>query len=944
MEGRQTRDMGRFAGRHPDRAEQQRRPGGSPVELPNPHNRLHQKRCREFKLRFDELSGPARTLWAKSGEPTGHGLLAHMLDVAAVAERLLGRESPATLEWACTCFGLNRQIASRTLSAFVGLHDVGKAIAGFQDKWPAGRAAVEATGLPFPPRLLALDQHDLASAEILRGLLKPWAPGLAAGLANAVAAHHGHFFDARQLANARRPAEPAAWPEARAEIVSRYMATLLPGQDVSQPLTTAEAADLPAWAWLAGLTSVSDWIGSNTDWFPPGERAASLEEHHARSLQLAETALDAIGWPMHQPLLRAGAPTDELIGRIVGQAGLSARPLQTAADQLLRAAQAPVLLIVEAPMGEGKTELALLAHLRLQARFGHRGLYLALPTQATGNAMFDRALLFLRAFGAGQALDLQLAHGGALLDDRLVELRGIHGEHGDSVRSSAWFSQRKRPLLSPYGVGTIDQTLFATLNVKHHFVRLWGLTNRVVVLDEVHAYDTYTGGLIEALLRWLKALGCSVVLMSATLPRRKRDALLLNWGADAAVVPDLPYPRLLMAAGHQVLGQTCTSRPQASISLAGVPEDLQGIADLAAGLLEQGGCGAVVVNTVDRAQALYLVLRASVPEPGQVMLFHARFPADERSAREQAVLAVFGKHAARPAQALLVATQVVEQSLDIDFDFLISDLAPVDLLLQRAGRLHRHQRLRPVAHQQACLTVAGLLPDRLPELKRTAWGAIYDPFILCRTWAFVSRECEWQLPQDIDRLVQTVYGDDELPPDLDAKTLAFVEGEAYGIHRAKLQTEARFASNAAVDAQAEPQNAYAHKPGSEEGNGLGASNQTRLGDDTVTVLPVHVAADGWRLMPGDPPFDPALKPGPALARRMLARQVRLSRKAVVKALRAHEPPQGFQDHPWLRDVRPLCLQDGALQIGRLQVWLDPELGIVYQKLDAIIQPSQEASP
>ena len=901
-------------------------------------------------MRFDGLSTAARAVWAKSGDPAGHGLLAHMLDVAAVAERLLLREPPASLLRAAAAFDLPEGSASRIIAACVGLHDIGKSIAGFQAKWPQGRVADEAAGLAFSPRLLAANQHDLASAYELRRLLQPHFGDLAPALAGAVAAHHGHFFDSPQIASARRPDEPAAWAEARAEIFSNYMATLLPDRTAAPLCAGTEPPGLPTLAWLAGLTSVADWIGSNTDWFPLGERAASLVDHHALSLQLADAALDAIGWPPHQALQPGAAHTDELIARIVGQPGLTARPLQTAADDLLQSADAPVLLIVEAPMGEGKTELALLAHLRLQARLGHRGLYLALPTQATGNAMFDRTLVFLRAFGAGQRLDLQLAHGGALLDDRLIELRGIHGETGDSVRSSAWFSQRKRPLLSPYGVGTIDQALFATLNVKHHFVRLWGLSNRVVVLDEVHAYDTYTGGLIEALLRWLTALGCSVVLMSATLPRRKRDALLQSWGASAAAAPELPYPRLLMVCGDQVLGQTCASRQQAPIALAALGEDLEGIAALAARLLAQGGCGAVVVNTVDRAQKLYLALQAMVAQPQQLMLFHARFPANERSAHEQAVLAVFGKHAARPSHALLVATQVVEQSLDIDFDFLISDLAPVDLLLQRAGRLHRHERQRPPTHQQARLTVAGLLPERLPELKQTAWGVIYDPYILCRTWAFASRESEWRLPQDIDRLVQTVYGDDELPENLDAEALAFIEVAAYGIHRAKLKTEALFALSAAVNAHAEPQDAYVGKPGSEEGSGLGASNQTRLGDDSVTVLPVHVAADGWRLQPGDPPFDPALKPGPALARRMLARQLRLSRKAVVKALLAQEPPQGFQEHPWLRDVRPLCLQGGVLTLGKLQVLLDPELGIVYRKdepstqAQALAQPKSQPEP
>ena len=193
-------------------------------------------------------------------------------------------------------------------------------------------------------------------------------------------------------------------------------------------------------------------------------------------------------------------------------------------------------------MGEGKTELAFLAHLRLQAANGHRGLYVALPTQATGNALFKRALKFLESFIEGHA-DVQLVHGGASMNEdaqqlRAINLHGIDQNKDETLSASAWFSQRRRPLLSPYGVGTVDQALYATLNVKHHFVRLWGLSNRVVVLDEVHAYDTYTTGLIAALLQWLKALGSSVVLMSATLPMARRNELIRAWGLNAHQIPD----------------------------------------------------------------------------------------------------------------------------------------------------------------------------------------------------------------------------------------------------------------------------------------------------------------------------------------------------------------------------------------------------------------------
>lgn len=874
--------------------------------------------------RFDELPRAARALWAKSGDNTGHGLLAHMLDVAAVAEQILQREPPATLAWAAAAF--NHPVANliRWLAWLVGQHDFGKGTIGFQDKWPAGRQADEAAGLPFVARLRTADRHDLSSAVLLSGRLPR-------ALAGAVAAHHGFHFSPKNIHDARLVGEPAAWSQARHAISTAYDLALQPPQH-----GVATGLSLSALNWLAGLTSVADWIGSNIDWFTPGERHPTLAGHHEDALRLADLALDAIGWPRQTTLLQDGEPsasTSQLLARMTGVTGIEARPLQQAADALLEHCTEPALLIVEAPMGEGKTELAFLAHLRLQARLGHRGLYIGLPTQATGNAMFDRALRFLRAFRTDQPLDLQLAHGAAALDDRLVELRGIHGNtkgSGDAVQCSTWFAQKRRALLSPYGVGTIDQALYATLNVKHHFVRLWGLSNRVVVLDEVHAYDSYTGGLIEALLRWLKALGCSVILMSATLPASRRRMLLSAWDIADQQLPDLNYPRVMLASGGQVSGQHCPSRPLAPIELSGIDESIDSIAELTLQQMQHDGCIAVIVNTVDRAQQLYQRLRQQLGADVPVLLFHARFPAEERAQHEREVLSLFGKSGERPRQALLIATQVAEQSLDIDFDLLVSDLAPIDLLLQRAGRLHRHERERPPAHTQPRLIVAGLLAQGLPDLKRTGWSAIYDPYVLGRSWAFASRESRWELPQDIDRLVQLVYGPNELPAGIDSASLAYIEGEAYGDHLAEEQQMAQFAINAAIDALAEPQNAYTGKPhGRETGEGLGADNRTRFGAESITLIPVHVDDGLWRLHPDESPFNPAAKPDAALARRLLNRQIKLSRKAIVKTLQITEIPPGWAEHPWLRDLHVLPLQAGVWRHGSLCVRLDTELGVVY---------------
>jgi CRISPR-associated endonuclease/helicase Cas3 len=878
--------------------------------------------CRD--QRFDELPPAVRQIWAKSSDDGGHGLLPHMLDVASVAEQILRREPPCTLNWAAQALGYPVDGLIRWLAWLVGQHDFGKATVGFQAKWPQGRAADEVAGLIFPARLLPADRHDLSSAVLLRGRL----PVLLAG---AVAAHHGFHFDPAQVFNARLVGEPAAWPQARLAIAQAYDQTLQPqlGQQDASP-----SPSLSALNWLAGLTSVSDWIGSNIAWFAPGIRDATLAGHHADALKLADLALDAIGWPRPSALLADPLlGTAELMARMTGLADIQPRPLQQAADELLRDCFAPALLIVEAPMGEGKTELAFLAHLRLQARLGHRGLYIGLPTQATGNAMFDRALTFLRAFHADQPLDLQLAHGAAALDDRLVELRGVHGgEAGrsDAVQCSEWFAQKRRALISPYGVGTIDQALYATLNVKHHFVRLWGLTNRVVVLDEVHAYDSYTGGLIESLLRWLKALGCSVILMSATLPASRRRALLSAWDVAEQALPDLPYPRVMLASQGRVDGRHCPSRPLAPIELSGIDEGLDSIAALTLELLGGDGCIAVIVNTVDRAQQLYLKLRPQLDAEVPVLLFHARFPAEERSRHEREVLRLFGKTGERPHRALLIATQVAEQSLDIDFDLLISDLAPVDLLLQRAGRLHRHERERPAAHRLPRLIVAGLQAAALPDLKRPGWAYVYDPYVLGRTWAFASREDRWTLPHDIDRLVQLVYGDDDLPASIDSVSRDYIDGEAWGEHLAEEQQMSQFAANAAIDALAQPQNAYAGKPhGREAGEGLGADNRTRFGAESLTLIPVHVDGGIWRLHPDDVPFDPAIKPDAALSRRLLNRQLKLSRKAVIKALQGAEVPPGWAEHPWLRDLRVLPLTDGCWRHGTLRVQLDPELGVVY---------------
>jgi CRISPR-associated endonuclease/helicase Cas3 len=865
--------------------------------------------------------------WAKSGEASGHSLLAHCLDVAAVAECILEIEPESTRRWASEQLGLPVEQVTRWVAALAGLHDFGKAIPGFQAKWPEGKAADEAAGLTFNLSACRADRHDLATAALLGSSLHRMEIAEVNWLRHivqAVSAHHGYPFSSAEVNGSKPKNEPKEWLEARQTLLTVYWQAFAPhGKPAKEKLS------LPVVNWLAGLTSAADWIASNPEWFPLGTRGMdALSDCYANARCLAETALNAIGWKSCGPLA-AQLPEmdmDALISRIAGRKGLAARPLQAAGNRLLQNIQGPALLLVEAPMGEGKTELAFLAHLRMQVVNGHRGLYVALPTQATSNAMFERTSRFLGNF-APDPLDVQLIHGGAMMREDVPCFRGIGDSELENAMASAWFSQRRRPLLSPYGVGTVDQALLAVLNVKHHFVRLWGLSNRVVVLDEVHAYDTYTSGLIAMLLRWLKALGCSVVLMSATLPRARRDELLKTWSVAEEGVPGLPYPRLALADDRGVRGERFAARPMPDVHLAGLDESLASIADKAMELLAGGGCGALIVNTVDRAQKLFCLLRERLGEDVDLLLFHARFPADERAEHERRTRDAFGAGGARPACALLVATQVVEQSLDLDFDFMLSDLAPIDLLLQRAGRLHRHERKRPAMHGRACLYVAGLQTGRLPELKETAWGFVYDAYILGRTWALLCRESVLHLPDDIDRLVQTVYDvDAPLPDELDETAFQFIEIKSYGEYRSKVKKERLEAANIAIDLGAEPQDAYAGKPrGHEEGEGLGLENRTRLGRESITLIPFETDNGSW-------PFRKDVMVSNALVKILYNQQLKTSRKEVVGHFKdqARDMPEAFRASALLKHAYPLPLRDGRYEMSGLVLRMDKTLGLVYE--------------
>lgn len=876
--------------------------------------------------RFDERALDA--LWAKSSAFGGLPLRLHLLDVAAVCCEVLSRLPERDLLAWSTRFGLtDRMDALRWVPLLVSLHDLGKATPGFQAKWPEGAARSRAAGFPYPAG--AADRHDAASRAFLPAQLMRLgvARQSAQLLADAVAAHHGHGITAT-AADAFSPVDlplPAPWPEAQSLLVDEVVAALGVDEADACPVVAKDARG-PAWNWLAGLCSFCDWVGSSEAFFDHQRVHAASRSWFETSRALARIALEHVGWvdKAADTDLRS-APSGRQPLELALPSGGVPRPLQQVVDELVQQGNGPALVLIEASMGEGKTEAAFVSH----ARLGHRGLYVAMPTQATSNALYGRVAEFLARLHPQASTALQLLHAGARLEDVRLRLRDVgFGTDDASIQVSSWFIGSKRGLLADHAVGTVDQALISVLNAKHAFVRMFGLSDRLVVLDEVHAYDDYTGSLIERLVAWLAAMRCSVIVMSATLPASKRDALVRAWRPDASVEP-AAYPRVTVVDSSSVRAATFESARRYRVRIESAPSPVEQLAELAAGQVRDGGCALVVVNTVGRAQQVYAALKDAGGV--EVLLFHARFPFEDRLARERMALSRFGPGSGERDRVVMVATQVVEQSLDVDFDVLFSDLAPVDLLLQRVGRMHRHSRARPSAHGTPVVYVCGLGTGGVPERESRK---VYDPWPVLRTVARLRELEAIELPADIDPLVQHVYGT-EPARSQDGQLL-----EALDQAQARyMRDRARQSELAALSSLPAPQEwgvgIQAAPLDDAQAEIAGPGGATRLGDPSMLVVAVFDLGQCWGIDSDPSCAWPKTLPVPdRIAHRLANRYIRLRSADALDAGAGRTLPLGWAGQPALVRLCPLVLDEhGHCSGERVAMTLDTDLGLIIDRVN-----------
>ena len=681
-----------------------------------------------------------QSLWAKS-HPYKQ-LLAHLIDTGCCAKAFLSAVSSRAYlsflakQWHCS---LDETLS---IAAYLAaLHDIGKATPQFQsqDEQLYVRLTASGTDSLFPRKHYSQARHEYHSARIALRIWKgrKMPSQLCGPYARILSLHHQRIEESDRVQS-----PPDIWTELQNAREKTVRETFLAPNQLPCPDNMDAVCIL-----LTGLIILCDWVASSG----PFDIVPEVDENYtAHSMEIAEQTMRRYGLIGDRASLEIGA------FHTVWPSIQQPRDIQNKCEQA--DPEAP-LTIIEAPMGEGKTEASLYLAERMCSKWEKRGIYVALPTQATSNQMHARATAMLEAIHGGHA---RLLHGTAFLQ---TEEPCIQSD--DAQEAERWLGSLRMGLLDENGVGTVDQAMAGVLKARFSVLRLLGLTGKVLVIDELHAYDAYMSEIIRSLLHWCGVLCIPVILLSATLQDNQREIYISCFTKkDSVPALSASYPLITQVDRKgQVTQIEATAVLNTQYDFVPVPygRDAEKIAWHAVDQIKEGGCYCVLLNTVRKSQEVYRALREIKDNNTTLYLFHARFPVGRREEIEKECLRSFGKGRGteRPTKAILVATQVVEQSLDLDFDGMLTELAPIDLLLQRAGRVHRHRdRIRPKGMEKPVIFVS--LPDDNakpnPDKRYEENGYVYAPFLLNNTEHLVDQSLCVQVPDDMRSVIAKVYG------------------------------------------------------------------------------------------------------------------------------------------------------------------------------------------
>lgn len=739
--------------------------------------------------------------WAKSRDQGVEysSLIQHSRDIGnvinTVSHSLL---SPATKQFLEDSLGEAPLSGVLTLAALS--HDCGKLSSFFQRKIPllSQRASRAGFDSDVTPKEMTANPHSIISAHTLTLWLEKFKGSPVRGITknfwfSIIAGHHGTFSEIAPLsdAQAREIRRYPEWLEARFQLIDTLAEEFGLDDDLLKKLSCLfdDADDgidiMAAAALITGILISADWVASNEWNFPYTNGETQIQERRLKNAQRSFNL--GKKWIPH--------PVDEdsFLQRFNLPKSATLRNVQRAVIDVAHTQAKPSFTILENETGSGKTEAALTLAEITAAKLGFDGLFFAQPTRVTSDAIFSRVAEWLHQAPSENSVSTVLAHGKAEFNDEFQEITSSgfteiyddeNEKSGTQLEATQWFQGKKTGLLASIVVGTIDQALYAVLQSKHNVLRHLGLAGKVVIIDEIHAADAYMRVYLTRLLEWLGLYGVPVIALSATLPPVTRRELIAAYHAGATVYdgsePDLDdspvYPRITWTDGattqtvapeHDGLNRTTFA------AFAG--GDLDEMAHKALSLAEDGGCIGIICSTVNRAQRLYQLIEE---QEENTVLLHSRFLTHDRVVMEADLVSQLGRRAGdtRPVRLIVVSTQIIEQGLDLDFDAMITDIAPTDLIIQRIGRLHRHASLnpaRPEALKKPTLTIFGAgIPNTTGPAPNIQMGSqrVYRKAPLLRSIRVLAdhlnaSEGRITTPVHVENLVSASYDENFTPPE-----------------------------------------------------------------------------------------------------------------------------------------------------------------------------------
>lgn len=897
--------------------------------------------------------GPqARSLWAKSGDGVDFLTLPqHLVDSACAASLIFNSWlSQPVKEFLCAELQIEEPELEGLYLWLAGTHDVGKASATFQ-RLLLGRGGLEHlvyavsdagldTGLSVDEANFSKLPHSIVSGEILslwleeQGVRRPKANAVA-GVVNA---HHGIATGPNPAVRDLMRDYPSEWKAVHRELVEAVEQLCGVEEGIGKVVVSMPKMPASVAQTLAGLVVMADWIASNEKAFTLRAEGSQLE----RTASAAECIDLTSPWA---PKATIWEDIDEYFRRSFNwPSKFKARRVQRAMVEAVQGLDEPALVVLEAETGVGKTEAALAAAESLAARNGTQGVFFAAPTMATANGLLERTIKWAGNVAGGSVRSMYLAHSKNALSKPFAKLKfeGINDleESGGEVVASQWMSGRRLGILSNFVVGTVDQVLMMALQQRYSMLRHVGLAGKVVIFDEIHSFDVYTSDYLRSAIAWLGHYGASVILMSATLPPHKRKELVEAYSRGGMPEDEQGYPLITVATAETIHATSVESSPTNLVGdIQILNEEDRPLAALLDELLDEGGCALIICNTIGRAQAAYSCLVGIYGDC--VELHHAGFVAWERVEKEDSLRRELGpdsrRGTGRPWSKIVVATQVAEQSLDIDADVLITDIAPMDLLIQRIGRLHRHARPetdRPQRLQEPKIFIRGVLQkDPVPEFDSGA-EAIYGRAILMSTLAVLPEE--FRRPDDTAKLVAEAYDPDFEPPASWQESWAQADGE-------RRHGDATAHSKSADYRVPDPQYGLQFKTlferlveDSERSTGEGGAAQVRDIEPSVEVIPIITTDYGYQPWGWNSEVLDGSEVPYRLAFHLASSTVRLPGRmtrygndfdAVISQLEESTPGE-WADHYLLRGQLALVLNErNEATVGRFKIRYSSELGI-----------------